>query len=143
MFEMGPCYAAHVARSAWLLAQMQVAMIAGALVCLLAGGAIRASGALAGMYHPGTALYFAGDVVFLAGPVVIWMLRRDGGWRRTAVLCAAMLGPVAATLGAGRVLGEDYLPWLVDGMYPLMTLGTIACVRFVPALFDRRSLAAA
>lgn len=103
--------------------ELQIAMAVGALVCLVVGGALRASGAYATVYAPGTVAYFLGDVLFLTLPVVAWMTLCGRGWRHSLELAAAMLAPVAAIVVLGEVTRGAYLLWLITAMYPAMSLG--------------------
>lgn len=105
-------------------AQLQVAMALGAGVCLGVGSLARTS-ALSGVYWPGSLLYFLGDIAFLAGPSVGWIAARRGR-RDGSVLGALMTLPVAGVAVAGVVAGGDALRWLVNGMYPVMSVGALA-----------------
>lgn len=106
--------------------ELQMAMVLGALVCLLVGRLVRATSIYATDYHPGTFLYFLGDVFFLTLPVVAWMLVRGRGWRHSLELAGAILAPVAAIVVLGELTGSTYLLWLVMAMYPAMSVGMVA-----------------
>lgn len=106
--------------------ELQVPMALGALVCFFLGRVVTASPLEAADYQPGTVLYFLGDVFFLTGPVVGWMLLRDRGWRCSLELAVAMLIPVSAIVVVGQLRGSAYLLWLVTAMYPAMSLGMLA-----------------
>lgn len=107
------------------LLELQIPMALGAGVCLVIGGMLRASDDYAVIYHPGTVLYFVGDLFFLTVPVVLWSIGRGWGWRQGLSLAAAMLLPVAAILVVGEIATLDYRSWLVIGMYPAMCLGLL------------------
>lgn len=107
------------------LVELQVAMIAGAAVCFLLGLLVPQGSALARVYHPGSLLFFVGDVVFLTLPVAAWVGFRREGWARAAEMGAVMVAPVALVAAFGE-LRTDHLYRLVTGMYPLMTLGMVA-----------------
>lgn len=104
---------------------LQIAMVVGASVCLLLGVLLRASPTYATVYHPGTVLYFIGDIFFLTFPVVAWMIIRDRGWRHALGMALSMLGPVAAIVVLGELLRSAYLLWLVTAMYPAMSVGML------------------
>lgn len=111
--------------------ELQVPMVLGAAVCYLLARLVPPSSALAEAYHPGTALFTAGDVLYLTLPVVTWMVLRGRGFRHSLEMGAAMLAPVAAIISVGH-LGFDYALWLVTGMYPAMCLGMLAYMLFRP-----------
>lgn len=113
--------------------QLQIAMALGALVCLLVGRAVRASST----YHPGTVLFFLGDIFFLTVPVVAWMLLRDHGWRHSLELAVSMLAPVAAIVVLGELTGSAYLLWLVTAMYPAMSMGMLGYMVHRRDVFDQ------
>jgi hypothetical protein len=104
---------------------LQVAMVIGALGCLLLGIQLRASSTYAAIYHPGTVLYFVGDIFFLTFPVVAWLILRGRGWRHALGMALAMLGPVAAIVLLGELLRYASLRWLVTAMYPAMSMGML------------------
>jgi hypothetical protein len=105
--------------------EMQIAMVLGAVVCYLLGRLVPASSSFAAVYHPGTYLYTAGDVLFLTAPVVAWMIARGRSWRHSLEMAAAMSAPVAAIIVFGQLAGYGYLAWLVTAMYPAMCLGML------------------
>jgi hypothetical protein len=105
--------------------ELQVAMALGALACLISGRIALAAADISTVYRPGTLAYFVGDVFFLSAPAIAWMTyrtARDPGIR----LGLAMLLPIGATVVVGQALGADHLLWLVNAMYPLMSLGALA-----------------
>jgi hypothetical protein len=103
--------------------ELQIAMAVGALACFLVGHALRASTTYATVYRPGTVLYFLGDVLFLTVPVIAWMTLWGRGWRHSLELAAAMLAPVTAIVVLGVATEGAYLLWLINAMYPVMSLG--------------------
>jgi uncharacterized protein (DUF2062 family) len=129
--------AADLGRRLFPFVELQLAMALGALACLLVGRVVRASPIYATDYRPGTVPYFLGDVFFLTVPVVIWMLIRGFGRRRSLELAVAMLSPVAAIVALGQLTGAAYLLWLVTAMYPAMSLGMLAYLLFRRSVFDR------
>ena len=122
--------AADFGRRLFLFVELQFAMALGALACLLVGRVARASPIYATEYRPGTVPYFLGDVFFLTLPVVIWMLIRGFGRRRSLELALAMLSPVAAIVLLGQLTRGAYLLWLVTTMYPAMSMGMLAYLAF-------------
>lgn len=106
--------------------ELQVPMVLGASICYLLGRLVPPASGLAEAYHPGTALFTAGDVVYLTVPVATWMVLRGRGFRQSLGMGAAMLAPVAAIISVGRLTTFDYLLWLVTAMYPAMCLGMLA-----------------
>ena len=106
--------------------EMQIPMGLGALVCYLLGRTISASSNFAEVYHPGTYLFTAGDVIFLSVPVLVWMIRRGNGWQYSVEMVTPMLTPVAASIVVGQLAGYPYRLWLITAMYPLMCLGMLA-----------------
>src|SRR4051794_21400866 len=105
--------AASVMHFLWRFAELQVAMVLGALACYLVGGAIPASFSVAAVYYPGSYLYAIGDLFFLTVPVVLWMLFRHHGRRESLKMALAMLAPVAAIIVVGELGGFAYLRWLI------------------------------
>jgi len=105
--------------------ELQIPMGLGALVCYLLTGLIPASSSFATIYHPGTYLYAAGDLLFLAVPVVAWMVFRGYGWRHSREMAVAMGAPVAAIIVLGQLAGYAELLWLVIAVYPAMCLGML------------------
>jgi hypothetical protein len=105
--------------------EMQIPMGLGALVCYLLTRLIPASSSFATVYHPGTYLYAAGDLLFLTVPVVAWMIFRGYGWRHSQEMAVAMGAPVAAMIVLGQLAGYAYLLWLVTAVYPAMCLGML------------------
>ena len=105
--------------------EMQIPMGLGALVCYLLTRLIPASSSFATVYHPGTYLYAAGDLLFLTVPVVAWMIFRGYGWRHSREMAVAMGAPVAAIIVLGQLAGYAYLLWLVTAVYPAMCLGML------------------
>jgi hypothetical protein len=106
--------------------EMQIPMSLGALVCYLLGRTISAPSNFAEVYHPGTHLFTAGDVIFLSVPVLVWMIRRGHSWQFSVEMVAAMLTPVAASIVVGQLAGYTYRLWLITAMYPLMCFGMLA-----------------
>jgi hypothetical protein len=129
--------AADLGRRLFPFVELQLAMALGALACLLVGRVARASPIYAMDYRPGTVAYFLGDVFFLTVPVVIWLLIRGLGRRRSLELAMAMLLPVAAIVLLGQLTRAAYLLWLVTAMYPAMSLGMLAYLLFRRGVFDR------
>ncbi len=117
--------------------ELQIAMALGALVCFFVGRVVRASPTYATDYHPGTVLFFLGDVFFLTAPVVAWMLFRNPRWRDSLELAVAMLAPVAAMVVLGELMRSAYLLWLVTAMYPAMSFGMLAYMFYRRDLFSR------
>jgi hypothetical protein len=115
-----------VGRFLLLFLELQMPMVLGASVCYLLGRLIPASSSFATAYHPGTYLFTIGDVLFLTGPVVTWMIFRGHGWRHSLEMALAMLAPVAVIMVVGQLAGYAYLLSLVTAMYPAMCLGMLA-----------------
>ena len=129
MSALSTAYTSRVIRSGGFLLhflELQIPMALGALLCLLLGGVARTSSTFATDYHPGTPLYFLGDLFFLTLPVVAWTVVRGRGWRRGLELGTAMLVPVALIVVVGELARTDYLLWLVTAMYPAMSFGILA-----------------
>ena len=119
--------------------ELQLAMVLGALVCLLLGRLIPDASSLRAAYHPGTYPYAIGDVLFLSVPVLAWMRFQGRGWRLGLELALAMVAPVAIIATVGEVAGYAYLMWLVTGMYPVMSLGMILCMLYRRVRFTDRA----
>jgi hypothetical protein len=105
--------------------EMQIPMGLGALICYLVVRLISASSNYAAIYHPGTYLYTAGDVLFLTAPVVGWIICRGQGWRHGLELAVAMIAPVAAIVVLSQLVTYVNLVWLVIAGYPAMSLGML------------------
>jgi hypothetical protein len=119
--------------------ELQIAMALGALVCYLFTRLIPTSSRFATVYHPGTYLYAAGDILFLTLPVVAWMIFRGSGWRHSRGMALAIVAPVAAIIVLGEFLGYAYLLWLVTAMYPAMSLGMLVYMLYRHHHFTIRS----
>jgi hypothetical protein len=76
-------------------------------------------------------------VFFLTVPVLVWMLIRGSGRRRSLELAVAMLMPMATIVLFGQLTRATYLLWLVTAIYPAMSLGMIAYLLFRRGVFDR------
>lgn len=81
--------------------ELQLAMAFGAVVCYSLGRSITTS-PFAEVYRSGTYLYALGDVVYLAGSVVVWMIIRGYGWRRGLEMGLVIVMPLMLI----SVLGE-------------------------------------
>jgi hypothetical protein len=119
--------------------EMQIPMGFGALICYLLGRLIPASSSYATAYYPGTYLYTAGDVLFLTGPVVAWMVFRGHGWRYSIEIGVAMLAPVAAIIVVGQLAAYTYLLWLITAMYPAMCVGMLVYMLYRRDRFIERN----
>lgn len=117
--------------------ELQIPMATGALLCLLAGRLVSMSSQYAAVYHPGSALFALGDIVFLTGPVFAWMTWRGRTRRLSLGVSMAMIAPVALVMVAGGIMGTDYLHWLVTGMYPVMTVGIAIFMLYRRNEFER------
>lgn len=126
---MGCCF--------WHFLELQVPMGLGALICYLLGLLIPASSSLAKVYHPGTYLFAMGDVLYLALPVVVWMVFRGHGWRHSLEMVLAMSLPVAAIMVLGQWIANDYLTWLIIAGYPVMSLGMLIYMLYRRDYFTR------
>lgn len=109
----------------FLLLELQVPMVVGALVCLSLARLVLPDSGLAAVYHPGTYLFMIGDILYLTVPVVAWMVWRGHGWRCGLKMAGAMLAPVAVVILVGESSVFDYRLWLITGMYPSMVLGML------------------
>jgi hypothetical protein len=117
--------------------EFQLAMGLGALLCYLLGRLVPASSTFATVYYPGSYLFAAGDVFFLAAPVVAWMLVRNHGRLRSLEMGAALLAPVAAVAVWGELAGSAYRLWLITGMYPAMSVGMLGAMLYRRGQFSR------
>lgn len=120
--------------------EMQIPMGLGALICYLVVHLISASSNYATIYHPGTDLYTAGDVLFLTAPVVAWMICRGHGWRVSLEMGVTMLTPVSVIMVIGQLAAYDYLLWLVTAGYPAMSLGMLVYMLYRREHFTARPL---
>jgi hypothetical protein len=100
-------------------------MALGALVCFLVGRLVPPSSPFAALYYPGSYLFTAGDLFFLAAPVIAWMAGRGHDRRRQLEMAVLLLAPVAAVAVLGELAGWHYRLWLVTAMYPLMSLAMV------------------
>ncbi len=119
--------------------EKQIPMVLGVLVCYVLGRLIPASSSVRAVYHPGTYLFTAGDVLFLTVPVVAWMIFRGHGWRHSLEMAVAMIAPVAAIIVFGELAANDYLLWLVIAMYPAMCLGILIYMLYRRNYFTGRA----
>jgi hypothetical protein len=104
--------------------ELQIPMVLGAFGCYLLGRLVSDT-SLASAYRPGTYLFAIGDVFFLTAPVMVWMLFRGHSGRQATEMAMVMLAPVAFIALVGELAEYPYLPWLITGMYPAMSLGII------------------
>jgi hypothetical protein len=107
------------------LIELQIPMGLGALGCYLLGRMIPDSSSFTMIYHPGTHLFAAGDVLFLTIPVIAWMIFRGYSPQLSLETAASMIAPVAVIAVLGESAGIAYLLWLVMAMYPVMCLGIL------------------
>jgi hypothetical protein len=121
-----PARAAAPGRLLRRFVELQVPMALGALLCLTVVTLVAASPAVAAVYRPGTHLFAAGDVVFLATPVAAWMRLRGHGWRDSLAMAVVLLAPVVAIAVAGELAALPYLGWLTYAGYPAMSLAMFA-----------------
>ena len=126
-------------RFIWTFVQLQIGMCIGALVCYLLGLLVPAASSLGSVYYRGAYLYTLGDVLFLVGPVVLWMLFRRYGARHSVEMAVAMVAPVAAIAMLSELTGYAYRSWLITAGYPAMSVGMFACMVYRPHVLDRAS----
>ncbi len=119
--------------------ELQIPMGLGALVCYLLDRLIPASSSFATVYHPGTYLFAIGDVLYLAVPVVVWMIFRSYGWRHSLEMGIAMIAPVAAIMVLGQLTAYDYLTSLLVAGYPAMSLGMLVYMLYRRDHFTRQA----
>lgn len=105
--------------------QLQIMMGLGALMCYLVVRLLSTSPDGAQIYRPGTLLFAAGDIFFLAAPVVAWMAFRGAGWRHSLQMAVTMTSPIVMIIVIGRFTTYDYLTWLLTAGYPAMSLGMV------------------
>ena len=105
--------------------ELQIPMVLGAVVCYLVSHLASASPSYAAIYHPGTYVYGTADILFLTAPVLVWLIFRRHGRRYSREMMIAMIAPVAMIVVLGELSGFSYLPWLLNGSYPLMCLGML------------------
>ena len=110
--------------------ELQIPMVLGAVVCYLVSRLASASPSYAAIYHPGTYLYGAADILFLTAPVLVWLIFRGHGRRYSREMMIAMIAPVAVAVLLGELLGFPYLPWLLYSSYPLMCLGMLVYILY-------------
>ena len=106
--------------------ELQVPMALGALVCLLVLRLLPASPGFAAVYRPGTYLFAIGDTLFLAVPVIVWMILRGHRGQHCVGIAVSMLASLALIVGLGELSGYAYLPWLTVLGYPALRLGMLA-----------------
>jgi hypothetical protein len=119
--------------------ELQIPMGLGALVCFLLVRLIPASSNFSKIYHPGTYLFASGDILFLAAPVVLWMIFRGYGWHHSVEMGGAMLMPVAGIILFAwlSTSAPAYLLRLITAGYPLMCLGMLAYMLYRRDNFTR------
>lgn len=106
--------------------EMALAMMAGMVILyLLDILLIPESSSFNAFVEYGTIQFDFAMVVFMAVPMVAWMLLRGHARRHVAEMAFGMNVPAAAIIVL-RLLGEDaYLPWLAYSSHPGMFLGMI------------------
>ncbi len=75
-------------------------------------------------------LHQLGMALFMLVPMFGWMLIRGHGWRHSAEMAAAMLGPMAAIIAVCWIIAGSYPPWLTYLHYPAMCLGMLGAMLY-------------
>ncbi len=68
--------------------------------------------------------------LFMAAPMVGWMLIRGHGWRHSLEMAIAMVAPMALIFALRQIGAQSYLPWLRQTSGPAMVLGMIGAMLF-------------
>src|SRR5512144_2772439 len=93
--------AARVGRFLLHLLEMQIAMWLGMALFGLLVGPLRASASYGTALRSSTDLIIIGHGLFLAVPMVAWMVFRGHGWRHSLKMGASMLAPGVAIIVLG------------------------------------------
>ena len=112
------------------LLEMLLAMVPGMAILNLLESLIPASSSYTAVFESGSNLYDPVMAVFMAVPMVGWMIVRGHGWHHGAEMAFGMIAPVAAIF-VPRLLGADaYQSWLADISHPAMFLGMILAMLY-------------
>lgn len=110
--------------------EMTLAMIVGMPILFMARNLVPASSSYAEALKSGTIQSGLVMTVFMAVPMVAWMIVRRHGWRHSLEMAIGMCAPVAA-IAALRLLGaEAYLPGFSKASHLAMFLGMLAAMLY-------------
>ncbi len=110
--------------------EMTLAMMVGMPILFMARNLVPASSSYAAALKSGTIPFDLVMTVFMAVPMVAWMIVRRHGWRHSLEMAIGMCAPVAA-IAVLRLLGaEAYLPWLPKASHLAMFLGMLAAMLY-------------
>lgn len=110
--------------------EMTLAMMVGMPILFMARNLVPASSAYAAALKSGTIQSGLVMTVFMAVPMVAWMIVRRHGWRHSLEMAIGMCAPVAV-IAVLRLLGaEAYLPWLSKAGHLAMFLGMLAAMLY-------------
>jgi hypothetical protein len=106
--------------------EMQIPMTLGMILFGVVVRQLRTSPALAVAFARGSDLTIITDGVFMAVPMVAWMVYRRHGWRHSLEMAAAMIAPMVAIILLGWFGAYAALPWLPKLACPVSSLGMLA-----------------
>ncbi len=105
--------------------EMQVAMEVGMILFSLALLGLNASPANKAAFARGTDLWILGHGLFMAAPMVAWLVLRRHGWRHSLEMGASMIVPAALVILLCWLGAETYAPWLRQIASGLMTVSMV------------------
>ncbi len=123
---LGP--AAKVGRFALHFLEMMIAMMVGMPFFFMLRDQVPAASTYTAIFVRGTVMYDLAMDIFMAVPMVIWMIVRGHGWRHSAEMAFAMSAPVVAVITL-RLLGFD-ASWLRQAGYWGMFVGMLIAMLY-------------
>ncbi len=112
------------------LLEMTLAMMVGMPVLFMVRNLVPISSPYAAVLKSGTIQSDFVMTVFMAVPMVAWMIVRRHGWRHSVEMAVGMSAPVAGVVVL-RLLGAGaYLPWLSKAGHLAMFLGMLAAMLY-------------
>ncbi len=110
--------------------EMTLSMMVGMPLLFMLRNLVPASSPFAAAYRSGTILFDIAMTVFMAIPMLAWMIVRRHGWRHSIEMAAGMAAPVAVIVVLRLLGAEAYLPWLSKAGHLAMFLGMLAAMLY-------------
>ncbi len=110
--------------------EMTLAMMVGMPILFMMRNLVPLSSPYAAALQFGTIQFDLVMTVFMAVPMMAWMIVRRHGWRHSIEMAVGMSAPVAAVVVL-RLLGAGaHLPWLAKAGHLAMFLGMLAAMLY-------------
>ncbi len=112
------------------LLEMTLAMMVGMPILFVMRNMVPTSSPYAAALRSGTIQFDLVMTVFMAVPMVAWMIVRRHGWPHTVEMAVGMSAPVAAIVVLRLLAVGAYLPWLSKASHLAMFLGMLAAMLY-------------